>query len=69
MYRRLVLTSGLLMIPDPTIQLLVALCVSVSFVVVFRECKPLFEAETDALSYICGKAGRPQLNPGPYLLS
>ena len=53
--RRLVLTSGLLVISEPTDQLLLALAVSVSFMVVFREWKPFFEVETDALSYICGK--------------
>ena len=54
-FRRLALTSGLLVILDPTIQLLVALAVSVSFVVAFREWKPFYEIETDSLFYICGK--------------
>ena len=54
-FRRLALTSGLLVIPDPTVQLLVALAVSVSFVVAFREWKPFYEIETDSLFYICGK--------------
>ena len=52
--RRLLLTSGLLVIPDPIVQLLVALIVSVAFMVVFREWKPFYEVETDALSYVCG---------------
>ena len=52
--RRLVLTSGLLVIEDPIVQLLVALVVSVTFMAVFREWKPFFEVETDALYYICG---------------
>ena len=43
------------MIEDTTIQLLVALVVSVSFVVMFREWKPFFEVETDTVVYICGK--------------
>ena len=36
------------------IQLLVALGISVAFMVVFREWKPFYEIETDILSYICG---------------
>ena len=55
--RRLALTSGLLVISDPTTQLVVALAVSVSFVVAFREWKPFYEAETDTVVYMCGKAG------------
>jgi hypothetical protein len=55
-FRRLMLSSGLLAIPDPSIQLLVALAVSMSFVVTFREWKPFFEPETDALFYVCGEA-------------
>ena len=54
--RRLMLTSGLLVISDPIIQLLVALVVSVTFMVTFREWKPFFEVQTDALAYICGIA-------------
>ena len=50
------MTSGLLVIPNPIIQLLAALGVSVSFMVVFREWKPFFEIETDVLSYICGRS-------------
>jgi hypothetical protein len=53
--RRLVLTSGLIVIKDPTIQLLVALAVSIGFIVVFRELKPFYELETDLLAYVCGK--------------
>ena len=49
------LTSGLLVIDHTIIQLLVALGVSVAFMVVFREWKPFYELETDALSYVCGK--------------
>ena len=48
------LTSGLLVIEDTVIQLLVALGVSVAFMVVYREWKPFYELETDALSYLCG---------------
>ena len=55
-FRRLALTSGLIVIEDTTIQLLVAVVVSMSFVVAFREWKPFFEAETDTLFYMCGKA-------------
>ena len=54
-FRRLMLTSGLIVIEDTTIQLLVAVAVSVSFVVTFREWKPFYEVETDALYYVCGK--------------
>ena len=43
------------MIEHTIIQLLVALGVSVAFMVVFREWKPFYELETDALSYICCK--------------
>ena len=53
--RRLVLTSGLLVIEHPTTQLVLALTVSVGFVVVFREIKPFYEMETDKLFYVCGK--------------
>ena len=52
--RRLLLTSVLLAIPDGVLQLLVALGVSISFVVVFREIKPFFEPKTDAVFYVCG---------------
>ena len=52
--RRLMLTSGLLVIEDTIIQLLVALAVSVAFMVVFREWKPFYELETDGVSYVCG---------------
>ena len=55
-FRRLMLTSGLIVIEDTTIQLLVAVAVSVSFVVAFREWKPFYEVETDTLFYMCGKA-------------
>ena len=55
-FRRLILTSGLIVIDDTTIQLLVAVAVSVSFVVAFREWKPFYEVETDTLFYMCGKA-------------
>ena len=48
------LTSGLLVIEYPVIQLLVALGVAVFFMVLFREWKPFYELETDALSYVCG---------------
>ena len=54
--RRLVLTSGLIVIKDPTIQLLVALAVSIGFIMVFRELKPFYELETDLLAYVCGKS-------------
>ena len=43
------------MIEDPIVQLLVALGVSVGFMVVFREWKPFFEIESDTLFYVCGK--------------
>ena len=49
------LTSGLLAIESNIVQLLVALAVSVSYMVVFREWKPFHEIETDVLSYVCGK--------------
>ena len=49
------LTSGLLVIEDTIIQLVVAFGISVTFMVVFREWKPFYELETDALSYVCGK--------------
>ena len=49
------LTSGLLIIREPTVQLLVALAVSATFMVVYREWKPFYELQTDALSYVCGK--------------
>ena len=45
------------MIEDTIIQLLVALFVSVAFMVVFREWKPFYEVETDAVSYVCGECG------------
>ena len=48
------MTSGLLVIQDTAVQLLVALVVAVTFMVVFREWKPFFEGEADALSYVCG---------------
>ena len=51
------LTSGLLAVKGAVFQLLMALIVSVTFMVVFREWKPFYELETDALSYVCGKAG------------
>ena len=58
-FRRLMLTSGLLVINDTIVQLLLAAVVSMSFVVAFREWKPFYEVETDTLFYMCGKA-----NPG-----
>ena len=57
LWRRLALSSVLLAITDPTVQLLVALAVSVSFVVAFREMKPFYEHETDMLYYVCGTRG------------
>ena len=51
------LTSGLLVIEDTIIQLLVALGVSVTFMVTFREWKPFYEIETDVVSYTCGTCG------------
>ena len=42
------------MIESTIVQLVVALFVSVAFMVVFREWKPFYEIETDILSYICG---------------
>ena len=56
------LTSGLLVIEHTIIQLLVALGVSVAFMVAFREWKPFYEIETDVLSYICG------MFPGVFML-
>ena len=53
--RRLMLTSLLLAIEDLTVQLLAALAVAVTFLVVFREWKPFYELETDTLFYICGE--------------
>ena len=67
-FRRLILTSGLIVIDDTTIQLLVAVAVSVSFVVTFREWKPFYEVETDTLFYICGKVN-PGLRLSPHLAS
>ena len=49
------LTSGLLVIEHTIIQLLVALGVSVAFMVAFREWKPFYESETDTLFYVCGE--------------
>ena len=57
--RRLMLTSLLLAIPHRTVQLLVALAVAVTFLVVFREWKPFYEVETDTLFYVCGKVKVP----------
>ena len=53
-FRRLLLTSGIMIVPHVVTQLLVAFAVSVSFMVVFREWKPYYEVQTDALAYVCG---------------
>ena len=54
LFRRLALSSFLLLFEYESSQVLAALIISICFVVAFRELKPYYDASTDALGYTCG---------------
>ena len=52
--RRLMLSSLLLSIESSEYQIMTALCISILFVVIWRELGPYWDGSSDILAYVAG---------------